>query len=127
MRKSETLILILILTSFLIGILFYPKMPERMASHWNSQGQVDGYMQKFWGLFLLPLVTIGLLLLFTAIHRIDPLKENIELFRRHYDRFVLFTIAFLSSIYLLTILLNIGIKFNMNQLSARANALFQYR
>jgi uncharacterized membrane protein len=25
---------------------FYPKLPEQVASHWNTRGQVDGYMSK---------------------------------------------------------------------------------
>lgn len=31
-----------------------------MATHWNSKGEIDGYMSKFWGLFLMPLVITGL-------------------------------------------------------------------
>ncbi|MCD6528068.1 DUF1648 domain-containing protein [bacterium] len=34
-------------------------MPEKMASHWNVKGEVDGYLSKFWGLFLIPLISIG--------------------------------------------------------------------
>ena len=49
-------------------------MPEKMASHWNIQGEVDNYMPKFWGLFLIPFILIGLSLLFVAIPKIDPQK-----------------------------------------------------
>ncbi len=77
MRKSEIIILGIILLSFIVGIYFYPQMPEQMATHWDAQGQVDGYMSKFWGLFLMPFSLIGLGLLFVAIPRIDPLKANI--------------------------------------------------
>jgi len=45
-RKSEIIILGIILLSFTIGIYFYPQMPEKMASHWNAKGQVDGYCQN---------------------------------------------------------------------------------
>jgi len=80
MRKSEIAISSIILVSFIISIYFYPHMPEKIASHWNAQGQVDGYISKFWGLFLIPFVLVGLALLFIAIPRIDPLKANIEKF-----------------------------------------------
>jgi uncharacterized membrane protein len=103
-RKSEIIIIAMILLSFAIGIYFYPLMPEKIVSHWNANGQVDGYMSKFWGLFLMPLVSIGLFLLFVLIPRIDPLKMNIEQFRKHYDGFVVLVIAFLFYIYILTIL-----------------------
>ena len=114
MRKSEIIVLAIVLASFVIGIAFYPQMPEQMASHWNAQGQVDGYMSRFWGLFLLPLIFVGLALLFIAIPRIDPLKANIEQFRRYYDWFILLFSVFMFSLYLWTILWNIGIEISPN-------------
>ncbi|MBA3064680.1 DUF1648 domain-containing protein, partial [Candidatus Woesearchaeota archaeon] len=64
MRKAELFVLIAVIISFIIGIYFYPQMPEQMASHWNAQGNVDGYMSRFWGVFLMPFVFVGLALLF---------------------------------------------------------------
>ena len=80
MRKSDVTILGIILLSFIIGMYLYPQMPQKMASHWNAQGQVDGYMPKFWGLFLIPFTLVGLFLLFIVIPKIDPLNENIKKF-----------------------------------------------
>lgn len=88
-------------------------MPEKIASHWNAQGKVDGYMSKFWGLFLMPIISIALFLLFILIPKIDPLKKNIEKFRKYFDMFIVLVFIFLFYIYLLTIFWNIGIKFNM--------------
>ncbi len=115
MRKSELIIFIMILLSFAVGIYLYPQMPGRIASHWNIQGQVDDYMPKFWGLFLMPFVSVGLFLLFVLIPRIDPLKENIEKFRKYFDSFIVLIILFLFYIYTLTILWSFNVKFNMNQ------------
>lgn len=114
MRKSEIIILGIILLSFIVGFYFYPQMPEKVASHWNAQGQVDGYMSKFWGLFLMPFILIGLGLLFIAIPRIDPLKANIEKFRKYYDGFIILFFIFMLSPYFWTILWNIGIKISPN-------------
>jgi len=126
MRKSEIIVLGIILLSFAIGICFYPQMPDRMASHWNAQGQVDGYLSKFWGLFLMPIISVGLLFLFILIPKIDPLKENIEKFRRYFDGFIVLVIAFLSYIYLLTVFWNIGIRFNMGQFMIPAIGILFY-
>ncbi len=114
MRKSEILIMVLILLSFISGIYFYPQMPEKMASHWNAQGEVDGYMSKFWGLFFMPFILIGLSLLFIAIPRIDPLKANIEKFRKYYDGFIILFLIFMLAIYFQVILWNVGIKISPN-------------
>jgi len=126
MRKSEIIILGIILFSFAMGLYFYPQMPERVASHWNAQGQVDGYMSKFWGLFLIPFISVGILLFFILIPKIDPLKKNIEKFRKYFDGFIVLIIVFLFYIYLLTILWNIGIRFDMGQFLVPALGILFY-
>jgi len=113
-RKSEIIILGITLLSFIVGIYFYPQMPEKMASHWNAQGQVDGYISKFWGLFLTPFVLVGFVLLFTVIPKIDPLKANIEKFRKYYDGFIILVFIFMLSIHFQVILWNLGIKISPN-------------
>lgn len=114
MRKSEIAISSIILVSFIISIYFYPHMPEKIASHWNAQGQVDGYMSKFWGLFLIPFVLVGLALLFIAIPRIDPLKANIEKFRKYYEGFIVLFLVFILCIQFWLILWNSGFKISSN-------------
>lgn len=126
MKKSAIIILGIILLSFAIGVYLYPQMPDKIASHWNAKGEVDGYMSKFWGLFLMPIVSFGLLLLFIIIPKIDPLKANIEKFRKYYNGFVVLIIIFLFYIYLLTIFWNTGVRFDMTQVLAPALGILFY-
>ncbi len=127
MKKSTIIILLIILISFAIGIYFYPQMPEKIASHWNAQGEVDGYMSKFWGLFLMPIISLVLFLFFLFIPKIDPLKANIEKFIKYFDYFMIIFFTFLFYLYLLTVAWNLGLKFNMIQLlSPTFGVLFFY-
>lgn len=114
MKKSHISIIAIILASFAAGVWFYPQMPELMASHWNFTGQVDGYMSKFWGLFLMPIISSAMFLLFLVIPEIDPHKENIKKFRKYFDGFIVLMVLFLFYIYGLTILWNLGVSVNMN-------------
>jgi len=116
MKKTHIIILGIILVSFIVAIYFYPSMPDRMASHWNAKGEVDGYMPKFWGLFLMPIVSLGMLLLFILIPKIDPLKKNIEKFRKQFDMFIVMIILFLLYIYVLTLFWNLDYRFNMTRM-----------
>jgi len=114
MKKTTIVISLIILLSFVIAIYSYQKIEgDKVASHWNAQGQVDGYMSKFWGIFLFPLMFIGLYLLFLLIPKIDPLKKNILKFRKYYDIFILVIMLFLFYIFILTILTNLSYSFNM--------------
>jgi uncharacterized membrane protein len=126
MRKSEIIISGIIILSFAIGIYYYPQMPEKVASHWNAEGQVNGYTSKFWGLFLMPIISAGMLFLFILIPRIDPLKSNIQEFRKYFDGFIVLIIVFLFYIHLLTIFWNSGYTFNMLTFLSPALAILFY-
>lgn len=127
MRKATAVITGLILFSFIISIYFYPHVPETMATHWNSRGEVDGYMSKLWGLFFMPVVITGLAVLFLAIPRIDPKKENIAKFRKYYDGFVILLIFFMLAVHLQVLLWNTGIRISPNAvLPVGIGLLFYY-
>ncbi|MFH2013348.1 MAG: DUF1648 domain-containing protein [Patescibacteria group bacterium] len=115
MKKIHIFTLIIIIISFLAGIYLYDFMPEKIASHWNAKGQVDEYMSKFWGLFLMPIVCIGVFFLLLIIPKIDPLKKNVDKFRKYFDSFIFLIVLFLVYIYALTIIWNLNIEFDMNK------------
>lgn len=125
-KNIQILIIGLILVSFLIGAYLYPYMPEKMASHWDANGSVDGYMPKLWGLFLLPVISAILFLVNMLIPKIDPLKGNIEKFRGHFDVFILLLFVFLFYVHMLTMLWNLSYRFNIIQLLAPAFGLIIY-
>jgi len=125
-KNIQILIIGLILVSFLIGAYLYPYMPEKMASHWDANGSVDGYMPKLWGLFLLPVISAILFLVYMLIPKIDPLKGNIEKFRGHFDVSILLLFVFLFYVHMLTMLWNLSYRFNIIQLLAPAFGLIIY-
>jgi uncharacterized membrane protein len=125
-KNIQILIIGLILVSFLIGAYLYPYMPEKMASHWDANGSVDGYMPKLWCLFLLPVISAILFLVYMLIPKIDPLKGNIEKFRGHFDVFILLLFVFLFYVHMLTMLWNLSYRFNIIQLLAPAFGLIIY-
>jgi len=116
MKKEIIISWIVIAVSLIAALYFYNRMPEMMASHWGSQGEVNGYMPRFWGLFLMPIISAAMLLLFVFIPKIDPLSTNIKKFRRYYDWFILLIVVFMFYIYLLSLLWNLDFRFNMVQL-----------
>lgn len=104
----------IIMLSALLALIVYPNMPDSMDSHWNFDNKVDGHMTKFWGLFLMPIVSLGMFLLFLALPLIDPLKKNIEKFRFYYNQFILVMITFMFYMNMVIMLWNFGFKFNMS-------------
>ncbi|MBU3913796.1 MAG: DUF1648 domain-containing protein [Nanoarchaeota archaeon] len=114
MKKTTVISIILIIISFLASAYFYYQIPgDIIASHWNAAGEVNGYMSKFIGLFLFPLIILCIYLLFLLIPKIDPLKENIKKFRKYYDSFILIIMLFMTYVFGFTLAFNLGYKFNM--------------
>jgi uncharacterized membrane protein len=114
-KTTSIIALTMIALAFLAGAILWNQLPDPMASHWNANGQVDGYMSKFWGVFLLPLMTLGMFVLFMAVPNIDPLKANIAQFRETFNLFIVLIIAFMLYIYGLTLVWSFGYQdFNMS-------------
>jgi len=102
------MVLIMVAAATLAGLLFWSHLPDSMASHWNVNDQVDGYMPKFWGVFLLPLITLGMSFLLLAVPLIDPMKANIAQFRPGFNLFIVLMVGFMLYLYGLTLAWNLG-------------------
>jgi immunity protein, SdpI family len=115
-RNTIIVVSILIIFATLVGIALWDRLPDQMASHWDANDQVNGYMSRFWSVFLMPLITTSIFLLFLAIPNIDPLKANIAQFRETFNLFILLFVGFMLYIYFLTLLWNLGYTgFNMSE------------
>src|SRR5215213_557196 len=115
-RTTVIVVLILLVAATIVGIALWNRLPDPMASHWNENDQVNGYMSKFWGVFLMPLITLGMLVLFLVIPNIDPLKANIAQFRGVFNLFIALIVAFMLYIYFLSLRWNLGYtNFNMSR------------
>ena len=117
MSTRNTIFLTIFLIAFAVAfsLSVYGRLPDQMASHWNTANQVDGYISRFWGAFLMPVVSLGMLLLFLVIPQIDPLKANIEKFREYFNAFIALIVGFMVSMHILTMLWNLGYnQFNMS-------------
>lgn len=98
--------------AFAAGAYAYPGLPDSLASHWNEHGEVDGYMEKGVGTFMMPAIMLLLAVFFAVIPRIDPLGNNIEKFGAQYDRLVFVILLFMFLVYLQTLLWNLGVRVN---------------
>ena len=107
-RTTTIFVLLMIIAATIVGVALWNQLPDQMASHWNTNDQVDGYMSKFWGVFLMPLITLGMCLLFLIIPNIDPLKANIAQFRDVFNLFITLIVAFMIYVHVLSLRWNLG-------------------
>ena len=107
-RTTTIVVLIMVIAATIVGITLWNQFPDQMASHWGANDEVNGYMSKFWGVFLMPLITLGMMALFLVIPNIDPLKANIAQFRDVFNLFITLIVAFMIYIHILTLRWNLG-------------------
>jgi uncharacterized membrane protein len=116
MSKQWTWIILAVLLIAAVGIsvFAYPRMPERVVSHWNAQGQPDDTIGRFWGVALFPVVMLIATLLMLVIPLIDPLRSNIEKFRPTYHLFIVIFNVYFLYIHILTVIWNLGVHYELN-------------
>lgn len=113
----------LLLAMFLSTLFLYQQLPDTVAIHWNASGAADGFSGKGFGLFLLPAITGLCLLLFAAIPKIDPLKQNIQKFSTEYHGFVLVFSALFFALQIFVLAFNLGIRADIRIVIAPGIAL----
>jgi uncharacterized membrane protein len=58
----------------------YTRLPHRIPTHWNLQGEVDGWMEKPWGVLMQPAIATAMLAVLWVLPRVDPRRENLQRF-----------------------------------------------
>jgi len=112
MPKLNPYLIGLIILSFAVGILVYDHLPEKIPIHWNLEGEVDAYGNKFFGIFSLPFLTLAVYLLMIVLPRIDPKSESYAQFTGVYNVFTTLLVLFLLSLYGLVLLAAFGYQIN---------------
>lgn len=113
--KHEWYIFFIIAAVFLVGVAVYPALPEQVAIHWNLEGEPDGYGSRFFGAFGLPVITLGLYLLFLFLPILDPRRQNYPQFTKVYRWIKLAFVLFMLGLHLATLVFNLGYKVDIGR------------
>ena len=107
-RTTTIIVLLMLIAGVIAGLLLWNRLPDQIASHWDINDQVNGYMPKVWGVFMMPLIVLGMSVLFLIVPNIDPLKANIAKFREAFNLFIVLIVAFMLYIHALTLVWSLG-------------------
>lgn len=106
--KTEALPLLIIITTFLASFYFYARFPERVPTHWNFQGEPDGWSSRPLAAFMIPAILAGTYLLFLVMPYLDPKRDRYAQFRKEYHIFKAVIIALLAGVYFIAGLNGLG-------------------
>lgn len=106
--KTEFIPLAFLILTMFSSVFFYNNLPERIATHWNFAGEVDGWSSGQTQAIVFPLLAIGMYLLFLLIPYLDPKKERYEQFSKIYHIFKNIILALIVIIYFVVGLNGLG-------------------
>lgn len=104
-----------IIAAVAVAAWLYPILPEQVPSHWNVQGEVDGYMSKPWGVAILPLSAILVFVVMRLIPVISPKGYRTEPFANVMHIFQVAMVGFMSLVAILVLLEASGINVYLNK------------
>jgi uncharacterized membrane protein len=82
--KKDWFIFVLIVLTLMVSLYFYPSLPSKIPSHWNINGEIDGYSGRFFGAFGIPLMNLAFYFLFIFLPYFDPKAANYAKFPSAY-------------------------------------------
>lgn len=116
MTRGSWLFAIGLVAVVLVGsAVVYPWLPDRVPTHWNLHGQVDGYGPRWLAAFLLPVVMAALLALFAVLPWLSPAQFKMEGFRATYGFIVGVVLAMQGFIHVVTLLAALGSKLDVTR------------
>ncbi len=78
MKNKRTMMItsVLCILPEILSVILYQRLPQQIAVHWNSAGEINGYLPKAMAAFGMPVVFL-LLNIFSNISLLyDPRREN---------------------------------------------------
>lgn len=95
--------------SLLFSALLYDRMPDRIPTHWNWKGEIDGWGDKQWAAWLMPGMMCGLLLVFQLLPWLSPRQFEIQKFRKVYDFIIGLVMLMFASLHAVFLLPSVGL------------------
>ena len=114
--RTEWPLWVLLAGMLVLAAMTWSQAPDQIPVHWGMNGEVDRYGGKFEGLLLLPLVAIGIYLLFLVLPKLDPGRANYAQFAGAYTMLRFSIIVFLALVDAVILLWIRGLTVSMNNL-----------
>ncbi len=113
MRKWYPLLLVGL--TLVISFIAYPKLPDRVPTHWGLHNEVNGYSPRWLASVLMP----GMIILFWArfrlAPRVDPRGSNYEKFGGAYDLIIASVLALLAAIHVFIMASAVGYRVDIGR------------
>jgi uncharacterized membrane protein len=96
----------------------YPQLPAQVATHFDLQGEPNGWSSRLVASLLVPVLGLALAAVFTVLPRIDPRRANYALFGPTYWTIANAVLVLLAAIHIFSLGKALGWSVNMTRVAA---------
>lgn len=83
----------IVLASWAVSAAIFPMLPERIPSHWDIQGKVDGHSSRMQAALILPIMLVVMAGVFAALPWMSPKGFSLDQFKGVYSQIVVTALA----------------------------------
>ncbi len=106
MRKRIPALIVVIAVAATLSV--YSGLQDQIPVHWDFHGQANGWISRFWGAWLMPLVIAVLGVVLKGLPYIDPRRENYAKFAGAYEGMVILIMAYGLGVHFLLLAAGLG-------------------
>jgi uncharacterized membrane protein len=114
--RADIISLFFVIAAFAVAAFLYPKLPELIPSHWNVQGEVDDYMKKPAGAFIMPAMALLTFVIMKVIPVISPKGFRTDKFSDVIGVLQVTLVGFMSMVSILVLLEARGLDVRINEM-----------
>lgn len=114
--RADIISLLFVFSAIAVAAILYPSLPEQIPTHWNAQGEVDGYMKKPGGVIIMPAMAVFTFVIMKLIPVISPKGFRIDEFSDVFGALQVTLVGFMSIVAILVLMEARGLDVRINEM-----------
>lgn len=114
--RADIISLLFVFSAIAVAAILYPSLPEQIPTHWNAQGEVDGYMKKPGGVIIMPAMAVFTFVIMKLIPVISPKGFRIDEFSDVFGVLQVTLVGFMSIVAILVLMEARGLDVRINEM-----------
>jgi len=107
--------LLIVVAAFVATAVVYTRLPETIPTHWNVEGQPNGWSSRLWGAWMIPVFLIGMWVMFRFLPVIDPRGRNYAKFGGAFEGIMISLMLFTLGLHLIVLRAALGYPVEMRR------------
>ena len=113
--RADIISTLFIIATLVVAAILYPSLPEMIPTHWNAQGEIDGYMKKPGGVLMMPAMALTTFIIMKIIPVISPKGFRTDKFSDVIGVLQVTLVGFMSIVAILVLLEAHGLNVLINE------------